>query len=185
MVLGTGRGDFLVSFKWWMISGIKFVQEPLKLTRTILLVVLSIIGQRRAALSLRLLLLDAALGGVQIQSTVLHALVNLASRFQERFLHILPSHCARLGEHQPILVGKLFRLLVRDLARRLQVALVADEENDCRRVREVLRVGEPRAEVVVSGTSCDVVHHQATSGASVVAARDSSESLLASSLKSH
>lgn len=107
----------------------KFVRgDALKLTRTVFLVRLSIIGQRRSSLSLRLLLLHAALRRIQIQPAVLHTLVNFPRGLQESFFHILPRHRACFGEHQPVLVGELLRFLVGDLARRLKIALVADQE---------------------------------------------------------
>lgn len=58
-------------------------------------------------------------------------------------------HRTRLDKQQSVLVGEALRLLVRDLARTLQIALVADQEYHSVRVGQVARVRQPAAQVVV------------------------------------
>ena len=82
--------------------------------------------------------------------------------------HLLPSFRARLQKRQPVLLCELPRLLVGDVPLRLQVGLVADEEDDRVGVGQVPRVRQPAAQVVVGRPTGHVIHHQSASGTAVV-----------------
>lgn len=153
-----------------------------ELTRTVFSIWLSIIGKRRTS-RLSLFLLHATFSWIQVESSVLNTLINLASRLQKCLFNILSSHGARLRKHQTILISKLLRLFVRHLASRFQIALVSNQKYYSRRICEIFRVGQPSAEMVVSRPTCDVVNHQTSGSSSIITSCHSSESLLARSLK--
>lgn len=125
-------------------------------------------------------MLDARLCGVQVERPVLDVAEDATGRLEKGLLHAVARLRRRLDEHEAVLVGELLRLLVGDVTLRLQVALVADEEDDGVRVRQVAGVRQPGAQVVVRGASRHIVDHQRASSSAVVAPGDSSESFLAS-----
>ena len=99
------------------------------------------------------LVLHAGLCSVQVQRAILNVGEDSSRGLEESLLHALASLGRGLNEHEAVLVGKLFRFLVGDIALRLQVTLVADQKDDSVRVGQVAGIGKPRAQVVVSGTS--------------------------------
>lgn len=98
-------------------------------------------------------MLDARLCGVQVERPVLDVAEDATGRLEKGLLHAVARLRRRLDEHEAVLVGELLRLLVGDVTLRLQVALVADEEDDGVRVRQVAGVRQPGAQVVVRGAS--------------------------------
>lgn len=81
-------------------------------------------------------------------------------------------HCTRLDKEQSVFVGKALRLLERHLARTLQIRFVANQEYHSVRIRQVARVRQPAAQVVVRRTARYVVHHQSAGGSTIVRPRD-------------
>ena len=69
---------------------------------------------------------------------------------------------ARLGgglpEDEAILIGKLLRLLRRDVALAIKIALVTDEEDNRIGVGQVSRVREPALQVIVRAAPTWVTH---------------------------
>merc|ERR1719462_223898 len=120
------------------------------------------------------LMLDTTLSCVQIETAILYILINFLRRLQKGVLHILPSLRTRFN--------KLFCLLVSHVPLRLQVRLVADEEDHSVGVGQVARVCQPGRKVVVSRPSCDIIDKESPCGSSVVGPRHSSEPFLASSV---
>jgi len=120
-------------------------------------------------------MLDTTLSCVQIETAILYILINFLRRLQKGVLHILPSLSTRFHKHEAIFVSKLFCLLVSHVPLRLQVRLVADEEDHSVGVGQVARVCQPGGEVIVSRPSCDIIDKESPCGTSVVGPRHSSE----------
>jgi len=168
-----GGNRFTVqSYSWSAAStGTRFLGLWVPLTRTD-------IGPGPAGL--RGFMLDPTLCRVQIQTTVLYVLINFLCSFQKCILYIVSGLCTGFDKHEPVLVGKLLRLLVRHVPLALQVRLIPNQENHSVWVGEVPGVRQPGGEVVIRGPSCDVIDKQGSCRPSVVTPRYSTKPLLSS-----
>lgn len=119
--------------------------------------------------------LDAAAVLVRVQFARFNFRENRFRALEERFFDVVAGLGARLEEYQVVLLSEGARLERRDLARLLQVPLVAHQQYYDVRAGQGARVVQPIRERVERVTRGCVVHKQCTRSAPIVRARHLNE----------
>lgn len=128
--------------------------------------------------------LYSATNSFRIDFAGLNLCQNCLSTFQEGLFDVLASLGACFEENQVIFLSKVAGLQECHLSSLFQIFLVADQDNYYVRACECSCVVEPVWESVEGFAGCRVIAQKSTGSATVIAAGDWTEALLASGLKS-